>query len=237
MKLKNQPLELKDLQELERLVVIDFEGTGKRAPTPLEISKAPRGWKPPGIIIEIGGVELIREGERWVKGETFHTFVKPDGPIEPKAIQVHGIHPAQLKLAPRFIDLRDRLIDFLGDAGIVAHAYENERSYLDYEYARAGIIQWGEEAIPIDRWLCSQRAFARQFPLTSKSLDSCLDRLWIDRSGRFEKHGALLDADLTADVLVVLEAMAVKGLDVAQARAVALAESDDPQSAALEAMR
>ncbi len=221
MKIGNQPLAIKDLADIGRLVVIDFEGTGKRIPTPDEMKVAATGYRPPGAIIEIGAVELLRRDDRWEKGETYHTMVNPEGPIESRAIQIHGIHATRLADAPRFAEVFEPFSLFIGDAGIIAHAYENERLNLDYEFARLGRTKWGEEAYPIGRWLCTQRAFARQFPQASKSLDAACDRLWLDRSER-DVHGALLDADLTADVLVMLELMALHGYDVETARGLSL---------------
>ncbi|AOG03199.1 exonuclease, DNA polymerase III, epsilon subunit family domain protein (plasmid) [Bosea sp. RAC05] len=221
MKNGNQPLGIKDLSAFDRLVVIDFEGTGKRVPTPDEMRVAPVGFRPPGSIIEIGAVELLRQDDRWEKGRTYHTMVNPEGPVERRAIQIHGIHETRLKDAPRFAEVFEPFSRFIGSAGIIAHAYENERLYLDYEFARLGRTNWGDEAYPIGRWLCTQRAFARQFNQTSKSLDVVCDKLWLDRSER-DFHGALLDADLTADVLVMLELMALHGYDVETARGLSL---------------
>jgi DNA polymerase III subunit epsilon len=95
--------------------------------------------------------------------------------------------------------------DFGRDSPIVAHAYKNERDFLDYEFARAKVIPWGESAYAEERYICTQVLFARRFPGAVKSLTSMCDRLVLDSSERDDRHGALLDADMTADALILLE--------------------------------
>lgn len=202
-------MDLSVLAGVDRLVSIDFETTGKRTiASPDWIARQPKGWRPPGLIIEIGGVELLKAAGGWEKGRTFHSLVNPDAPVDPKSIAVHGIHPAKLKNAPRFPQVMDELFAFLADSRIVAHAYENERDMLAYEFARAGRIPWGAQAVDDQRWICTQRIYAGLFPGAPRNLDAVCDRLWIDRSDRFAAHGALLDADLTADALLQMAAKA-----------------------------
>ncbi len=192
------------LDAYDRLVSFDAETTGKRTPDAEFIRKQPFAWKPPGIVIEVGFVELKREGEGWVKGESWGSLVNPDGPIEPAAIKVHGIKPNDLKAAPRFPALLERVRTFIGDSPIVAHAYKNERGFLDYEYSRAKAISWGDDAYPNERYVCTQLLFAQLYPGAAKSLTAMCDRLVVDSSERDLKHGALLDADMTADALLLL---------------------------------
>ena len=90
------------LDGFDRLVAFDAETTGKRTPDAEFIRKQPFAWRAPGIIIEVGFVEMLREGEGWSKGETWSSRVNPDGPINPEAIKIHRIRPADLKNAPRF---------------------------------------------------------------------------------------------------------------------------------------
>jgi DNA polymerase-3 subunit epsilon len=193
------------LDGFDRLVAFDAETTGKRTPDAEFIRKQPFAWRAPGIIIEVGFVEMLREGEGWRKGETWHSRVNPDGPIDPEAIKIHRIRPADLKNAPRFPTILPKVKDFVGDSPIVAHAYKNERDFLDYEFARAKVIPWGESAYPEERYICTQVLFAQLFPGSSKSLTSMCDRLVLDSSERDDRHGALLDAHMTADALILLE--------------------------------
>ena len=95
--------------------------------------------------------------------------------------------------------------DIIGDSPIVAHAYKNERDFLDYEFARAKVIEWGDCAYVEERYICTQALFAQLYPGAGKSLTSMCDRLVLDTSERDERHGALLDADMTADALILLE--------------------------------
>jgi DNA polymerase-3 subunit epsilon len=193
------------LDAFDRLVAFDAETTGKRTPDADFIRKQPFAWKAPGIVIEVGFVEMLRDGENWRKGETWRSLVNPDGPIDPAAIQIHKIRPADLKSAPRFPAILPRLQDFIADAPVVAHAYKNEREFLNYEFARAKAISWGESAYDEERYICTQRLFAQLYPGAGKSLTSMCDRLALDSSSRDERHGALLDAEMTADALILLE--------------------------------
>ena len=95
--------------------------------------------------------------------------------------------------------------DGAGDSPPGAHAYRNERGFLDYEFARAKVIEWGESAYAEERYICTQVLFAQLFPGAIKSLTSMCDRLVLDSSERDDRHGALLDADMTADALILLE--------------------------------
>jgi DNA polymerase III subunit epsilon len=67
------------------------------------------------------------------------------------------------------------------------------------------VIQWGESAYAEERYICTQVLFAQRFPGASKSLTSMCDRLVLDSSERDDRHGALLDADMTAGALILLE--------------------------------
>ena len=68
------------LDRFDRLVAFDAETTGKRTPDADFIRRQPFAWKPPGIIIEVGFVEMLRDGIGWRKGETWCSLVNPDGP-------------------------------------------------------------------------------------------------------------------------------------------------------------
>ena len=70
------------LDRFDRLVAFDAETTGKRTPDADFIRRQPFAWKPPGIIIEVGFVEMLRDGTGWRKGKTWCSLVNPDGPSE-----------------------------------------------------------------------------------------------------------------------------------------------------------
>jgi DNA polymerase III subunit epsilon len=181
------------LDGFDRLVAFDAETTGKRTPDAEFIRKQPFAWRAPGIIIEVGFVELLGEGGAWRKGETWSSKVNPNGPIDPEAIKIHGIRPADLKDAPRFRTILPQVTDFVGGSPIVAHVYKNERNFLDYEFAWAKLIPWGESAYAEERYICTQVLFAQLFPGAIKSLTSMRDRLVLDSSERDDRHGALLE--------------------------------------------
>ena len=148
---------------------------------------------------------MLRDAEGWRKGTTWRERVNPDAPIDPQAIQIHKIKPADLKNAPRFPAILAKVKEFIGDSPVVAHAYENERDFLDYEFARAKAIGWGDSAYPNERYICTQILYAQLFPGATKSLTAMCDRLALNSSERDDRHGALLDADITADALILLE--------------------------------
>jgi len=215
-------IDLDFLKDHDRLVALDAETTGRPMMTPAEIAKAPKGLRIPGIVIELGCVEMLRDGASWTKGRTWMIRTNPDGPINPQAIKVHGIKPADLAKAPRFPDVIDELTAFLGDSPLVAHAYLNEKKFLDYEAARAKRINWGEEWFPDERYICTQEIYAELFPGAPKSLDAMVDRLWLDRTARFDHHGALLDADFTADAFNELTRILREGGEDPTVRSVAV---------------
>jgi DNA polymerase III epsilon subunit len=192
-------LTLDDLADIGRMVAIDIETTGFRIPTAAEIRKMPKGLRLPGIVIEIGCVELRRDAGAWVTGETWHRRVQPNGPISKASIAIHGIHPAVLKEAPLFKDVLDEFESFIGQDVLLAHSAENEIAFLNFEYARASRCDFDETIFSDGDFVCTQELSQQFFPGVPGSLDVLCDRLWVDRSDRFQHHGALLDAVLTAE--------------------------------------
>ncbi|MBF0562571.1 MAG: DNA polymerase III subunit epsilon [Alphaproteobacteria bacterium] len=195
-------LSLEDIAKTTRLVSIDIETTGNPMASAAEVLRMPKGMKLPGVVIEIGCLELLRDDDGWRKGATWERRINPDGPVNKASIQVHGIHPSVLKKMPRFPQIVDELMAFLGDSPMLAHSASNEISFMNYEFHRAGLATWEEWPFGDDRFLCTQKLSHAFFPGAPGSLDALCDRLWVDRSNRFQHHGALLDADLTADVFM-----------------------------------
>ncbi|MBC7905232.1 MAG: DNA polymerase III subunit epsilon [Rhodospirillaceae bacterium] len=198
-------LTLDDLADVGRLVAIDAETTGFRIPSAAEIKKMPKGLKLAGIVIEIGCVELLRDGETWKAGATWEKRFQPGGPIAKASMAVHGIHPAQLKDAPLFRDVLDEFEDFIGQDVLLAHSATNEIDFLNFEYARAGRCGFDETIFSPNDFVCTQILSRDFFPGVPGSLDVLCDRLWIDRSDRFQHHGALLDAVLTAEAFLKMQ--------------------------------
>ena len=198
-------LTLDDLVEVTRMVALDAETTGFRIPSAAEIKKMPKGLRLPGIVIEIGCVELLREGDGWKTGENWQCRIQPNGPIAKASMAVHGIHPAQLKDAPQFRDVLDTFEDFIGQDVLLAHSAVNEIDFLNFEYARAGRCGFEEVIFSGNDFVCTQELSRQFFPGVPGSLDVLCDRLWIDRSDRFQHHGALLEALLTAEAFLKMQ--------------------------------
>lgn len=195
-------LQLEDVAAAQRLVSIDIETTGHNMPTEAEVLRMPKGMRLPGVVIEIGCLELLRDGEGWRKGAVWETRVNPEGPVKKASVEIHGINPSTLRKSPRFTQIVDDFLAFLGDSPLLAHSARNEMSFLNYEFHRAKLAPWDEWPFGDDRFVCTQRLSHAFFPGASGSLDALCDRLWVDRSNRFAHHGALLDADLTADAFM-----------------------------------
>jgi DNA polymerase III epsilon subunit len=198
-------LSLDDLAETRRIVAIDAETTGCRIPGVAEIKKMPKGMRLPGIVIEIGCIELLRDGNGWTTGQTWHQRIQPDGPIARASVAVHGISPAQLKDAPRFRDVLESFEAFIGQDVLLAHSAVNEIDFLNFEYARLGRCGFDEVIFSGNDFVCTQELSRQFFPGAPGSLDVLCDRLWIDRSDRFAHHGALLDAILTAEAFIKMQ--------------------------------
>lgn len=196
-------LTLADLADVRRVVSIDMETTGNAVRTADEVLRMPRGMRLPGVIIQIGCVELLHEGDSWTTGRRWETFVNPDAPIHPQASKVHGIQAFALKKAPRYSDVHKEFEELVGDSLLLAHAAENEIGFLNYEMRRAKLVGW-DAADPYhpDRFFDTQIIARDFFPGASGSLDALCNRLWIYPEDRDQHHGALLDADLTAEAFI-----------------------------------
>lgn len=160
-------------------------------------------------IIEIGAVEL---DNRFVTGRSFHVFINPDGrQVHPEALAVHGISNDMLVDKPRFAEIVDDWFAFVGDAKLIAHNAGFDAGFFNEEFARIGFP-------PLDpaRIVDSLALARRRHPMGPNSLDALCKRYGIDNSRR-EKHGALLDSELLAEVYIELVGgkQAALGLSVA----------------------
>lgn len=165
-----------------REVVLDTETTG------LDPTDGHR-------IIEIACVEL----ENYVPtGKSFRALVHPERDIPEDALRIHGISLDDLADAPAFADIIEDLLEFMGDAPLVIHNAEFDLRFLNAELTRAG-----REAIPFSRGIDTIAIAKRRFPGARYSLDELCRRFSIDLSAR-EKHGALIDAGLLAEVYLEL---------------------------------
>jgi DNA polymerase III subunit epsilon len=146
-------------------------------------------------MVEIGCVEMI---DRVETGATFHAYFNPERDMPAEAERVHGLSAAFLATKPRFTEVADELLAFLGEAPLVAHNAGFDFGFLNGELTRIG-------RAPIDtaRMVDTVALARRRHPGAKLSLDALCTRYGIDRSHRV-KHGALLDAELLAQVYVEL---------------------------------
>jgi DNA polymerase-3 subunit epsilon len=168
-----------------RQIVIDTETTG------LEPADGHR-------IIEIGCVELM---DRRVTGNTYHQYIQPDREIDPGAIEVHGITNEALADKPRFADIVAEFVDFIRDAELVIHNAPFDVGFINHEF---GLLK--EHPGTLDRYctvLDTLTLARRMHPGQRNSLDALCRRYEIDNSRR-ELHGALLDAEILADVYLAM---------------------------------
>ena len=147
-------------------------------------------------LIEIGIVELVE----YVKtGEQFHTYLNPRRRISREAEQVHGISDSKLVEMPEFHEIADDFLKFIGSSPIVIHNAEFDLGFINAELARAG-----KKTIPSGRVIDTLAMSKKKQPrLRSHSLDALCKQFRIDDSNR-TLHGALLDAELLADVYLAL---------------------------------
>ena len=146
-------------------------------------------------LVEIGCIELLN---RFPTGKTFHCYFNPERDMPEPALKVHGLTIEFLRDKPLFAQKVEELVDFLGDAQLVAHNAMFDLGFLNAELERAGRIVVNRERM-IDTLLIARR----KHPGASNWLDDLCVRYAIDNSRRV-KHGALLDAELLAEVYVEL---------------------------------
>lgn len=146
-------------------------------------------------LIEIGCIELLN---RIPSGATFHRYINPERDIPAEAFAIHGIDFERVKNEKVFAHIAEDLMAFLGDSPLVAHNAMFDLGFLNAELARAG-----RTAVPRDRLVDTLLLARRKHPGGSNRLDDLCSRYKIDNSRR-TKHGALLDAELLAEVYLEL---------------------------------
>lgn len=147
-------------------------------------------------VIEIGAVELVN---RFPTGKTFHMFINPENrEVHPDALKVHGISNEFLKDKPVFSAIMDAFLEFFGEGNLVAHNADFDTGFLNAELARCG-----HPGIDPTRVIDTLQIARRKFPGQRNSLDALCARFAVDNSHR-EKHGALLDSELLAEVYIEL---------------------------------
>ena len=179
-------------EAMARHIVLDTETTG------LDPRSGHR-------LIEIACVEVI---DFMPTGKSFHEYVHPDREIDPDAERVHGISLASLRDKPRFPEIVDRLLAFIGEDKIVAHNAPFDRGFVNAELNRCGLA-----LTPDDQWIDTLALAKKKFPGMYNSLDALCKRMKISLAAR-DKHGALIDAELLAAVYLELQGGKERALDL-----------------------
>jgi DNA polymerase III subunit epsilon len=146
-------------------------------------------------IVEIGGVELINHIP---SGKSFHVYLDPERDMPREAEEVHGLTIEFLKGKPRFAEIADELIAFIGDATLVIHNASFDAAFLNAELSRLKL-----PALVPERFFDTLQLARSRYPMGPNSLDALCKRFGVDLSKR-TKHGALLDAELLADCYLEL---------------------------------
>ncbi|MGR2766518.1 DNA polymerase III subunit epsilon [Photobacterium ganghwense] len=173
----------------ERIIVFDTETTGMNMTGPHY-----EGHR----IVEIGAVEIIN---RKLTGNSFHVYIRPDRNIDVEAIDVHGITDEFLRDKPTYADIHDEFMEFIRGAELVAHNAPFDIGFMDYEFSKldASIGKTTDFCKVTDTLDMAKRLF----PGKRNNLDVLCSRYGIDNSHR-TLHGALLDAEILADVYLMM---------------------------------
>lgn len=191
-----------------RQIVLDTETTG------LEVGQGHR-------VIEIGCVELIN---RRITGRHYHQYIHPDREIDEGAMEVHGISLEFLADKPRFAHIAEEFIEFVSGAELIIHNAPFDIGFLDAELSRLELNSrpLGEQCAVID----SLQLARHKHPGQRNNLDALCQRYDIDNTSR-TLHGALLDAEILAEVYLAMTG--------GQASLVLSAEAEDASSGRSEA--
>lgn len=167
-----------------RQIVLDTETTG------IDPSEGHR-------IIEIGCVELV---ERQLTGRHYHVYINPEREVEAEAITIHGITNEFLADKPVFSDVADEFFEFIKGAELVIHNAAFDVGFMDAEFARLkSKIKTIEHCSVVDSLAIARK----KHPGQKNNLDALCKRYGVDNTSR-ELHGALLDAEILADVYLLL---------------------------------
>ena len=165
-----------------REIVLDTETTG------FEPTEGHR-------IVEIGAVELFNH---LPTGRTYHQYINPERSMPKEAFEVHGLGDDFLRDKPVFRAVGQAFLDFIGDAKLVIHNAAFDMKFLNAELEWAGL-----PGLPFARAVDTLMIARQKFPGAPASLDALCRRFGVDNSAR-EKHGALLDSEILAEVYLEL---------------------------------
>jgi DNA polymerase-3 subunit epsilon len=146
-------------------------------------------------IVEIGAVELVNHVPT---GRTYHQYINPERAMPQGAFEVHGLGDDFLKDFPVFAQIGRAFLDFVGDDKLVIH-----NAAFDMKFLNAELGWMGLPPLPMDRAVDTLAIARGKFPGAPASLDALCRRFGVDNSAR-EKHGALLDSEILAEVYLEL---------------------------------
>lgn len=165
-----------------RQIVLDTETTGL---DPLQGDR----------VVEIGCIEIVNG---FPTGQTFHRYINPERDVPSAAFAVHGLSTEFLRAHPPFAEIADDFLAFVGAAPLIAH-----NASFDFGFLNAELDRIGKTLLGRDRLVDTLTLARRKFPNGPNRLDDLCLRLGVDNSRR-TKHGALLDAELLAEVYLEL---------------------------------
>lgn len=175
-----------------REIVLDTETTG------FEPSEGDR-------LVEIGGVELFNHVPT---GRVYHQYINPQRSMPQSAFEVHGLGDDFLADKPLFAEVAEAFLDFIGDAKLVIH-----NAAFDMKFLNAELGWLGKPLLPMEQAIDTLAIARRKFPGSPASLDALCRRFGVDNSAR-EKHGALLDSEILAEVYLELIGGQQPGLEL-----------------------
>lgn len=185
-----------------REIVLDTETTG--------LDPFSGDW-----IVEIGGVELLNHVPT---GRTYHQYINPERDMPEEAFRVHGLSSEFLSDKPVFSEIADDFVAFVGDSKMVIHNASFDIKFINAElgWVKRDSFPWSQAVDTLDM-------ARRRFPGAQNNLDALCRRFGVDNSNR-QKHGALLDSELLAEVYLSLQG----GRQHAMALNVVSSENDSP---------
>ena len=156
-------------------------------------------------LVEIGCVEV----ENYIPtGRTYHQYINPERDMPEGAYRIHGLSEEFLREYPIFSEVYADFVDFVGDAKLVAHNAEFDMKFINWELSQVGNPEY-----PMTRSVDTLEIARRKFPGSPNTLDALCKRYNVDNSNRV-KHGALLDAELLAEVYLELMGGRQRGLEL-----------------------
>ncbi|WP_419253473.1 DNA polymerase III subunit epsilon [Caulobacter sp. ErkDOM-YI] len=156
-------------------------------------------------LVEIGCIEVV---DFMPTGRSFHEYCDPLRDMPAEAQKVHGLSIEFLTGKPRFEAIADKFLEFVGDSVVVAHNAAFDRSFVNFELEKCG-----RPALPEARWVDTLAMAKKRFPGMYNSLDALCKRYKISLESR-DKHGALIDAHLLAEVYLELQGGKERALEL-----------------------